>query len=97
MHLPANAGDIALIPWVGNILWSRKWQPTPVFLTGKSHGQRSLAGCSPWGHKRIGHDECLKYTHTILLYTFQTWFFIVLILDILVIGYSIPIQITFIS
>ena len=31
-----------------------KWQPTPVFLPGKSHGQRSLAGCSLWGH-RVGH------------------------------------------
>ena len=29
----------------------KEWQPTPVFLPGKSHGQRSLAGCSPWGHK----------------------------------------------
>ena len=28
----------------------RKWQPTPVFLPGKVHGQRSLAGCSPWGY-----------------------------------------------
>ena len=36
-------------PWVRKIPWSRKWQPTPVFLPGKSHGQRSLAG--PWGHK----------------------------------------------
>ena len=32
-------------PWVGKILWSRKWQPTPVFLPGKFHGQRSLVGC----------------------------------------------------
>ena len=31
-------------PWVGKIPWRRKWQPTPVFLPGKSHGQRSLAG-----------------------------------------------------
>ena len=31
--------------------WRRKWQPTPVFLPGKSHGQRSLAGYSPWGQK----------------------------------------------
>ena len=38
-------------PWVGKILWRRKWHPTPVFLTGKSHGQRSLAGYSPWSHK----------------------------------------------
>ena len=33
-------------PWVGKILWKRKWQPTPVFLPGESHGQRSLAGYS---------------------------------------------------
>ena len=32
------------------IIWRRKWQPTPVFLPGKVHGQRSLAGCSPWGY-----------------------------------------------
>ena len=38
-------------PWVRKILWRRKWQPTPVFLPGKCHGQRSLAGYSPWGHK----------------------------------------------
>ena len=36
---------------VGNILWRRKWQPAPIFLPGKFHGQRSLAGYSPWGHK----------------------------------------------
>ena len=34
-------------PWVGKILWRRKWQPTPVFLPGKSHEQRSLARYSP--------------------------------------------------
>ena len=37
--------------WVGKILWRRKWQPTPVFSPGESHGQRSLAGYSPWGCK----------------------------------------------
>ena len=37
--------------WVGKIPWRRKWQPTPVFLPGESHGQRSLVGCSPRGHK----------------------------------------------
>ena len=31
--------------------WRRKWQPTPVFLPGESHGRRSLVGCSPWGHE----------------------------------------------
>ena len=38
-------------PWVGKILWSRKWQPTPVFLPGKFHGQRSLEGYSPGAAK----------------------------------------------
>ena len=38
-------------PWVGKIPWRRKWQSTPVFLSGKFHGQRSLAGYSPWGCK----------------------------------------------
>ena len=48
--LPACAGYIKrckLYPWVGKIPWSREWQPTPVFLPGESHGQRSLAVCSP--------------------------------------------------
>ena len=38
-------------PWVGKIPWRRAWQPTPVFLPGESHGQRSLVGYSLWGHK----------------------------------------------
>ena len=42
--------------WVGKIPWSRIWKPAPVFLPGKSHRQRSLAGYSPWGHKRDRHD-----------------------------------------
>ena len=37
--------------WVGKIPWSRKWQPTPVFLSVKFHGQRSLVGYSPWAGK----------------------------------------------
>ena len=41
---------------VGKIPWTRKWQPTPVLLPGKFHGQRSLPGYSLWGHKRVGHD-----------------------------------------
>ena len=43
-------------PRVGKIPRHRKWPPTPTFLPGESHGQRSLAGYSPWGHKRVGHD-----------------------------------------
>ena len=38
----------------------RKWQPTPVFLPGKAHGQRNLVGYSPWGCKRVRHDLVTK-------------------------------------
>ena len=47
---PACAGDRrdhGFDPWVGKNSWRRKWQPTPVFLPGESHGQSRLAGCSP--------------------------------------------------
>ena len=40
-------------PWVGKIPWRSAWQPTPVFLLGGSHGQRSLLGYSPEGHKEL--------------------------------------------
>ena len=39
--------------------WRRKWQPTPVFLPRESHGQRSLAGYSPWGHKELDMTKWL--------------------------------------
>ena len=42
--------------------WSRKWQPTPVFLPGKFRGQRSLAGCSPRGRKELDTTEQLNWT-----------------------------------
>jgi len=45
-----------------NKIWRRKWQPTPVFLPGKSHGQRSVVGCSPWGCKRVEHDLATELT-----------------------------------
>ena len=48
-------------PWVGKIPWSKKWQPTPVFLPGISHGQRSLVGYSPWGYKDPDTTERLKH------------------------------------
>ena len=44
-------------PWVRKIPWRRAWQPTPVFLPGESHGQRSLVGYIPWGHKESGTTE----------------------------------------
>ena len=53
-NLPANAGGVDSVPW------RRKWQPTPVFLPGKSHGQRSLARHSPWGCKRVRHNLATK-------------------------------------
>ena len=46
-------------PWVGKIPWSGKWQPAPIFLPEKSHGQRSLAGYSPWGRKE---SDMTKHT-----------------------------------
>ena len=44
-------------PWLGKMPWGKAWQPTPVFLPGESHGQRSLAGYSPWGHKESDRTE----------------------------------------
>ena len=44
-------------PWLRKIPWSGKWQLTPKFLPGKSHGQRSLAGCNPWGRKELDTTE----------------------------------------
>ena len=42
--------------------WIRNWQPTPVFLPGKSHGQRTLEGYSPWGRIRVRYDLVTKHT-----------------------------------
>ena len=46
-------------PWIGKIPWRRKWKLTPVFLSGKSHRQRRLAGYNPWGHKESNTTERL--------------------------------------
>jgi len=48
-------------PWVRKVPWGRKWQPTPVFLPGKSHGWRNLVGYSPWGHKESDTTEQLHF------------------------------------
>ena len=47
-------------PWVGKSPWSRKWHPIPVFLLRKFHGQRSLAGYSPWCCKELDTTERLS-------------------------------------
>ena len=44
-------------PWVRKIPWRRKWQLTPVFLPGESHGLRSLEGYAPWGHEESDTTE----------------------------------------
>jgi len=43
--------------WVGKIRYRREWQPIPIFLPGKSQGQRNLVGHSPWGHKESDVTE----------------------------------------
>ena len=44
-------------PWIGKIPWRKAWQSTPIFLPEESHGQWSLAGYSPWGHKELDTTE----------------------------------------
>ena len=51
--------------WVGKIAWIRERLLTPVFLPGEVHGERSLAGYSPWDHKESETTERLTHTHTI--------------------------------
>ena len=61
-----QCGRSGFDPWVGKISWRREWQPTPVFLPGESHGQRSLLGyISSTRSQRVRHD-CVTdtYTHT---------------------------------
>ena len=49
--------------------WRRQWHPTPVLLPGKSHGRRSLVGCSPWGRKESNMTERLHFH----FFTFMHW------------------------
>ena len=60
---PAGVGDArdrGSIPRLGRSLVEEKCHPTAVFFPGKSHGWRSLAGCSPLGHKTVRHDSASK-------------------------------------
>ena len=65
-------------PWVGKMPWRRAWQPTPVSLPGEFHGQRSLAGYSPWGckesDKRMQHKgkESEKEYICVYIYIYMT-------------------------
>ena len=60
--MQGDAGDAHLIPSLGD-LWKREWQPTAVFLPGESHGQKSLAGSSPEGHKESDTTEATEHAY----------------------------------
>ena len=62
LHLPTQ--EVRIHSRVGKIPWRRKWQPTPGFLPGEPHGQRSLVSYSPWGSKESAMTELLS-THTV--------------------------------
>ena len=65
-NLPGNEGDLKRCrfnPWVGKIPWRRVWQPTPEFLPGESHGQRSLVVYSPWDHKESDMTAVSELAH----------------------------------
>ena len=51
-------------PWVGKIPWRSKWQLTQVFLSGESHGQRSLLGYSPWGRRELDMTKVTEHIRT---------------------------------
>ena len=68
-----NAGDAGSILGWGRAPGERKWQPTPVFLPWRSHGQRSLVDSSPWSCRRVGHDWAIKQQWSFIRF----WLFIV--------------------
>ena len=78
-NLPANAGDAGDTGGPASIpedpLGRRKWQPTPVFLPGESHGWRSLVGYSPRGRKESDTTERFHLTspHQCRRYRFNSW------------------------
>ena len=61
-------------PWVRNVSWSRRWQPTVVFLPRESRGQRSLVGYSPWGPTESDKTEVTQCTHMNRIENFKTAF-----------------------
>ena len=79
-----QAGDMGSLPWVGKIPWRRKWQPTLVFLAGKSHGQRNPASYSPWGCKSRAIVLCLQTFFFLVVYLLTLWHFSMLMSTIFV-------------
>ena len=70
-----NAGELGSIRGSGRFPWRRKWQPTPVLLPGKCHGQRSLVGYSPWNRKESHMTEQLHVSISVLLLLAVHWIF----------------------
>ena len=66
INLDMCLGWVKINQMVKHWLWRRQWHPTPVLLPGKSHGRRSLVGCSPWGHEESD-------TTSLSLFTFMHW------------------------
>ena len=71
-----NAGETWFNPWVGEFPWRSKWQPTPVFLPGESHGQRCPAGIVHW-LTRVGYDLDLFPSFCLVFFFFHmnSWLF----------------------
>ena len=65
---PVNARDAGSVPGSGKVSWRRKWQTAPVFLPGKSHGQRTLAGYSPWDRKESDTTKRLDNNNKVLYF-----------------------------
>ena len=69
---PANARELRgvkrhkFVPWSWEDCWNGKWQPTPVFLPGISHGKRSLVGYNPWGYRESDMTEHLIWSREIM-------------------------------
>ena len=66
-HLPFNAGDVGSLGWEDPL--EEGMAPTPVFLPGEPHGQRSLVGYSPWSHKESDTTEQipLSWGNTVII------------------------------
>ena len=58
---PAWTSGSSQFTYCWSLAWRRQWQPTPVLLPGKSHGWRSLVGCSPWGREELNTTEWLHF------------------------------------
>ena len=84
-------------PWIRRIPCRREWHPTPVFLPGEFHGQRSLAGSSPWGCKELDMTE---QEHTVFLFNvssfgYKTIFFFFLLFSLTTLHHKTCVGITF--